>query len=133
MVEEYDPDSRTISAYPIKDAMKSGNYWYEVILHGEREIVQRYNDRVYPCGDEQGWAIEFVTEVIREIRLTNDEVQQEMEPVLNMDGWFWVKKKSREWVGLTDDEIHEIYIFSGRTHHGFARAIEAKLKEKNRD
>jgi len=39
----------------------------------------------------------------------------------------------REWVGLTDDEIAFIYCDpqSDAHCHVFARAIEAKLKEKN--
>jgi hypothetical protein len=43
----------------------------------------------------------------------------------------------REWVGLTDEEVGTLTVFDG-LHHvetpllaGFARAIEAKLKEKN--
>ncbi len=34
----------------------------------------------------------------------------------------------REWVGLTDDEIWECFTLD---YMDFARAIEAKLKEKN--
>ena len=41
----------------------------------------------------------------------------------------------REWVGLTDDEIqaerHKLDSTAGWTYDHFARAIEAKLKEKN--
>jgi len=41
-----------------------------------------------------------------------------------------------EWVGLTDDEIAQLMykcdvIVTGPTQFDFARAIEAKLKEKN--
>ena len=48
----------------------------------------------------------------------------------------WVKKK--EWVGLTDEEMMQIYV-ALKSVVGFysvekyARAIEAKLKEKNSD
>jgi hypothetical protein len=58
----------------------------------------------------------------------------------------WVKTYSggkpnytepKEWVGLTDEEVGTLTVFDG-LHHvevpvlaGFARAIEAKLKEKN--
>jgi hypothetical protein len=44
----------------------------------------------------------------------------------------YVKKK--EWVGLTDEEIHEIRLKtldSVATNYEVYRAIEAKLKEKN--
>ena len=38
----------------------------------------------------------------------------------------------REWVGLTDQEIHEIDGYEeDRKMYRFARAIETKLKEKN--
>jgi hypothetical protein len=37
----------------------------------------------------------------------------------------------REWKGLTDEELNQIYA-EPQTHAGqYARAIEAKLKEKN--
>jgi hypothetical protein len=36
--------------------------------------------------------------------------------------------EKREWVGLTDDEIWECFTLD---YVDFARAIEAKLKEKN--
>ena len=35
------------------------------------------------------------------------------------------------WIGLTDEEISEVDWKSNETLHEFARAIEAKLKEKN--
>ena len=37
----------------------------------------------------------------------------------------------RPWTGLTDEEISAIDWKSDETLHDFARAIEAKLKEKN--
>jgi hypothetical protein len=37
----------------------------------------------------------------------------------------------RTWVGLTDEEISKVDWKSNETLHEFARAIEAKLKEKN--
>ena len=44
--------------------------------------------------------------------------------------------RAKEWVGLTDDEIAQLMykcdvIVTGPTQFDFARAIEAKLKEKN--
>ena len=42
------------------------------------------------------------------------------------------KQKSRkEWVGLTDDEIWDAYEKGMYEEMWFARAVEAKLKEKN--
>jgi hypothetical protein len=38
----------------------------------------------------------------------------------------------KEWVGLTDEEIHDMNGYEeDRRMYRFARAIEAKLKEKN--
>ena len=48
-------------------------------------------------------------------------------------GWTEAHVK-KEWVGLTDDEIHEIRLKtldSVATNYEAYRAIEAKLKEKN--
>jgi len=39
-------------------------------------------------------------------------------------------KQCREWKGLSEDEMGHIYVRSA-THEEFARAIGAKLKEKN--
>ena len=38
--------------------------------------------------------------------------------------------QQREWVGLTYEELHEIYQTTGAVHYKFA-LVEAKLKEKN--
>ena len=37
----------------------------------------------------------------------------------------------REWIGLTDEEIDSCWYQSGGVTPGFARSIEAKLKERN--
>ena len=42
-------------------------------------------------------------------------------------------KPKREWQGLTDEEIDDIYMGAGKHDLIRARAIEAKLKEKNHD
>ena len=41
-----------------------------------------------------------------------------------------IEEQKREWVGLTDEEIEEVVSFPWH-YIPFARAIEAKLKEKN--
>jgi hypothetical protein len=44
----------------------------------------------------------------------------------------YFEKPQREWVGLTPDERHEAWLScEAQTPTTFARAIEAKLKEKN--
>ena len=40
-------------------------------------------------------------------------------------------KKKRKWVGLTDDEIWQEWSSPKDSAIDFARAIEAKLREKN--
>jgi hypothetical protein len=53
--------------------------------------------------------------------------------LLNVNGVLeqagYVKKK--EWVGLTDEEVWQMSQFNCGTRGEFAKAIEAKLKEKN--
>jgi hypothetical protein len=51
-------------------------------------------------------------------------------------GWDKAMEAKREWVGLTDKDIYDIredFIYNDEDFNevGFARAIEAKLKEKN--
>jgi len=43
------------------------------------------------------------------------------------------KAAQRPWVGLTDEEISDIAINNSPMVHEFARAVQAKLKEKNND
>lgn len=43
-----------------------------------------------------------------------------------------IMQESREWVGLTDDEIYKItFTLEGEHWRKITDAIEAKLKEKN--
>ena len=60
-----------------------------------------------------------------------DSLESELHDVL---GYY---RQRRKWVGLTDEEVGRLTVFDG-LHHvelpilaDFARAIEAKLKEKN--
>jgi len=51
--------------------------------------------------------------------------------ILNAAGFY----RKKEWVGLTDEEIADIANscrWSNTYHADFARAIEAKLKDKNK-
>jgi H2-forming N5,N10-methylenetetrahydromethanopterin dehydrogenase-like enzyme len=50
------------------------------------------------------------------------------DPRVDHDG---VEVVQREWVGLTDDEIDDLYQGAGKNDLKRAREIEAKLKEKN--
>ena len=60
-----------------------------------------------------------------------------LEELLNSAGFY----RKREWVSLTDDEIEDLSYLSQKIDEGnapwfdrleFARAIEAKMREKNR-
>jgi len=67
-----------------------------------------------------------IKEVTPEIRRFAMLVRQDV-----VAGW-----PKREWVGLTDDEVAQLMfkcdvIVTGPTQFNFAKAIEAKLKEKN--
>jgi len=46
-------------------------------------------------------------------------------------GQLWPVSIKREWVNLTNEEIGEIYRVGWANNMELARAIEAKLKEKN--
>jgi acyl transferase domain-containing protein len=62
------------------------------------------------------------------------------DKVFNPQPVFTAAPKAAEWVGLTDEEIQDLSYLSQKIDEGnaawfdrwgFARAIEAKLKEKN--
>lgn len=49
---------------------KHKEYWVVIIeSDSEREIVQVMHDKVYACGDEQGWPLTVVKTWVRKIRL----------------------------------------------------------------
>jgi hypothetical protein len=102
----------------------------------------------------QALAMENFSEVNQEIEEALKQPEQEPVAWLDSDGFPWSKEgmecrttkdtytplytapPKREWVGLTDDEIHKIVYEQIEGQHpaaGFrvANCIEAKLKEKN--
>ena len=46
------------------------------------------------------------------------------------DGWNAASGPAAQWVGLTDEEVRDLRR-RNQQHDVFARAIEAKLREKN--
>ena len=105
-------------------------------------------------------ALIYHTEQTRPIENTNKAIQackealaETQEPVLYIDGggldghatWaqaircqdtdieLYTTPPSRKWVGLSDEEINLIYPCTGGEHDfkDIARAVEARLKEKN--
>ena len=75
----------------------------------------------------------LATLVIKDCNDALDAIQKLSDSTaLNSVPIGWVKKK--EWVGLTDEEIHKIEQECDQKfedYFEFANAIEAKLKEKN--
>ena len=49
----------------------------------------------------------------------------------NTDKELYTAPPKREWVGLTDEEVNEIYIKNIANANDFVRVAEAKLKDKN--
>ena len=50
-----------------------------------------------------------------------------------IEGWLPLYTAPRQWQGLTDKEVKNCYFVSRADFVVYARAIEAKLKEKNSD
>ena len=74
---------------------------------------------------EQGEPVAFIEKSQFDLMLTkaNLELVQKVDKLLNA--------QQRTWVGLTHDEINEIWESQTKTGEQITRAIEAKLKEKN--
>jgi hypothetical protein len=99
------------------------------LLKTRNEAIPRLAQPAQPEQEPVAWMY-VGTHVSKPI--TTDEV--DYEQIANDDEWFPVYlQPQRTWVGLTDDEID--YIMAFVSPHcdeiDFARAIEAKLKEKN--
>jgi len=69
----------------------------------------------------------------RETPVTNELIRKGIEEhKINAELRSEIERlKQREWVGLTDEEIGKLYRDGWSNNMEFARAIEAKLKEKN--
>jgi len=81
--------------------------------------IKTWRERCEEHPDHEG----IVTERMIRNRMQEeiDELRQAIE-----------QAETREWVGLTDEEIHDMNGYEeDRRMYRFARAIEAKLKEKN--
>ena len=69
--------------------------------------------------------------------MTDDDVEKiikrNMNLQMNLAGIRadFEEAQQRTWVGLTDDEMNDIWSDQKRTGESITRAIEAKLKEKN--
>ena len=94
-------------------------------------------EAIHRTGDTQAFDLCYADKVIPSLRAAIEQSEQR-----------WVKsyaggkpnytepeEQTRQWQGLTDDEIAEVrHLYDGTagwTIERFARQIEAKLKEKN--
>ena len=59
-----------------------------------------------------------------------DEARNAILKVIELADSKGLIQEDREWVGLTDEDIEEVISFPWH-YIPFARAVEAKLKEKN--
>ena len=93
----------------------------ELTSQGEEHMtmIKTWRERCEEHPDHEG----IVTERMIRNRMQEeiDELRQAIE-----------QAETREWVGLTDEEIHDMNGYEeDRRMYRFARAIEAKLREKN--
>ena len=72
-------------------------------------------------------AINMLRAALLETQMPTKICGPNLEETLNAAGFY----KKKEWVGLTDDEIWQEWSSPKDSAIDFARAIEAKLKDKN--
>lgn len=74
---------------------------------------------------------ECVDSLYKRIKL----LEQRVIDLQGHDDLSYIDKKLNEqdskWVGLTDDEVTEVFFSSLSCYRSFAKAIETKIKEKN--
>jgi hypothetical protein len=93
----------------------------ELVRQDEREQAEKQEPVAYKYTDKTNPLVFYFTE--RKDVTPNPDV---IETAL------YTAPPKREWVGLTDEEMENLVGFMrGNTMIDFARAIEAKLKEKN--
>jgi hypothetical protein len=105
-----------ITPKQLRNAARFGQHLRPETLEGLADQVERLKkiDEVQ-VPDEPG------RELAEKTRLL--ELKQLVTPMMEF--------KRREWLGLTDDEIWQAWLSPKDSAVDFARAIEAKLKEKN--
>ena len=107
----------------------------------EKRVVKTEHDRAVELGKayERGWNAalaqrEWVSEALRLADALDAEfVQGRISNSTGRESAVELRRLAlKQWVGLTDQEIHEIDGYEeDRKMYRFAQAIEAKLKEKN--
>jgi hypothetical protein len=107
------------------------NYYIEAIAVLRQALVdaddtsqERVDEIVKDEHEPVAWANSF--------DLQNFDMKVRTGPDLHHTVPLYTAPPKREWVGLTDAEIHDMNGYEeDRRMYRFARAIEAKLKEKN--
>ena len=95
-------------------------------LHNENERLGLYKDAyAQPEQEPVAWVVYSSAE--------NDIVWADKGKLLKQNTPLYTTPPQRTWVGLTDEEIDDLWESTASYYntHDFARAIEAKLKEKN--
>jgi hypothetical protein len=80
------------------------------------------NEEIFDLADQYGWMDDFGRWNFQPDRLVSFALAMSEKNV----------RVSDKWVGLTDDEVFNIYKqFDSLQYKAFAKSIEAKLKELN--
>lgn len=111
-----------------KEAYLAGPNWQKVgydILDKSQQACKEALEQ--PAQEPFGWVLDdgktFETE-------KNDYHERyEWTPLYIHPAPSW--QRNKEFVGLSDDEIHNLMIGKNGVYYNFARAIEQALKEKN--
>ena len=91
------------------------------IVPADEEQLKRIEKLVQPEPEPMAWTVGgLITDFSRDFSAY--KTQTYTRPL-------YTAPPQREWQGLTDEEVREMP--KGETFYDFARAIEAKLKEKN--
>jgi hypothetical protein len=132
-------------AQQVLDSLEAEHRWLESLNTGKtmRAIETLRARLAQPELEPVAWSVTLEGEHIGNFYIKQQDAEEAMHD-LNKDWPQWVRKvvplytapPQREWQGLTDEEILEEYRQSygddgNLTDVYFARAIEAKLKEKN--
>ena len=124
------PKIREVLDDCITDGLRSGYaqaYKYED-FPCEETIINAMEDHIWLEIDRK---FDFERNVCNEVVEGFDHLgkkRNHAEFLKDLDDWAMSDK--REWVGLTDEDIEEVFTFPWHCIP-FARAIEAKIKEKN--
>ena len=115
------------------------SFYYEHLLHFaemiEREVREEddeaYKQAGHPLPEQEpvGYASEGAAERLTTVKQAHEQIRS--FKLFTHDVPLYTTPPQRPWVNLTSEEIGEIYRVGWANNMELARAIEAKLKEKN--